>query len=212
MTRLLPPRRRLHDAASRDHCAYITALLERGANLEARDDRGWTPLHAAAAAGAAEATRLLMTAGADLEAEDSDGLSPAQVAAEGEHDAVLAVLVSRDADSPLPGTQRGQANETVVRGEGGSGGPGGSPGSANGADGAARGGRGPTNKRIAMLRGSVVGSSPRSRRSSVSASPRSPLALHRASTINSASGNESDSDESVDGAEGTLESLRRRPQ
>lgn len=148
-----------------------------------------------------------MTAGADLEAEDSDGLSPAQLAAESEHDAVLAVLVGRDADSPLPGGLRTQPGESIVRGEGSS--AAGSPGS--GAEGASRGARGPANKRLAMLRADGLGSSPRSRRSSLSASPRSPLALHRATTLTSASGNESDSDESVDGAEGTLESLRRRP-
>ena len=43
----------------------MTALLEAGANLEARDESGKTPLHPAALGGTAEAVMALLGAGAD---------------------------------------------------------------------------------------------------------------------------------------------------
>lgn len=65
----------LHLAASGGHVEVMDALLEHGANIEARTKGGcgWTPLHYAAKAKSRRATRFLVENGAFL-AEDMEDL------------------------------------------------------------------------------------------------------------------------------------------
>ncbi|RXM94240.1 Protein phosphatase 1 regulatory inhibitor subunit 16B, partial [Acipenser ruthenus] len=51
-------------------------LLNRGANVNARDNELWTPLHAAATCGHASLVKVLIQQGADLLAVNSDGNMP----------------------------------------------------------------------------------------------------------------------------------------
>lgn len=69
-----------------------TQLLECGADVNARQEGGFTPLHAAAQSGDAELARLLLDQGADPGAATDDGKSPADFAAERGH-ADVAVLL-----------------------------------------------------------------------------------------------------------------------
>ena len=57
-------------------------LLEAGANPNARDESGQTPLHRAAGSGNAEAIEALAAAGANLEARNESGQTPLHKAAE----------------------------------------------------------------------------------------------------------------------------------
>lgn len=66
----------LHWAARYDAADEIRGLMERGANLEARDFLGRTPLHVAALFGQEEAVRMLLEAGADANARDRWGVTP----------------------------------------------------------------------------------------------------------------------------------------
>ena len=73
----------LHYAAqaafSETAAAVVAALLEAGANLEARDAFGCTPLHYAARAelpGTATVVAALLEAGADRNARDNDDKRP----------------------------------------------------------------------------------------------------------------------------------------
>lgn len=58
------PLQRLQSRPSTGHVDVIRSLLFRGAHMGAADDRGWTALHFAAAAGQAVAARALLTAAA----------------------------------------------------------------------------------------------------------------------------------------------------
>ena len=60
----------------------VRALLDAGADLEARDVYGWTPLMSAARSNEnAEVVQLLLDAGADLEARNEYGWTPLMIAA-----------------------------------------------------------------------------------------------------------------------------------
>lgn len=55
-------------------------LLEHGADLNARDIEGWTPLHAASATGNIQMINLLIEEGASLVAINHDDSLPVDVA------------------------------------------------------------------------------------------------------------------------------------
>jgi ankyrin repeat protein len=72
----------LHAAAAGRHLAIATALLAAGADPDARQQAGYTPLMAAAANGDAELTRALLAAGADPALTNDSGASAADIARE----------------------------------------------------------------------------------------------------------------------------------
>ena len=89
----------LHSAADRrsgdelgDDPAVAQALLEAGANTEARDLNGWTPLHYAAANAKPAVARALLAAGANPGATDGDGVTPLDLARHGGDAATIRVL------------------------------------------------------------------------------------------------------------------------
>ena len=70
------------------------ALIEKGANIEAKYDNGRTPLHDA---WSAEIAKALIEAGADIEAKDSDGRTPLHRAALYERYEVVKSLINAEA-------------------------------------------------------------------------------------------------------------------
>jgi truncated hemoglobin YjbI len=66
----------LHMAARRGNAEVIGALLDSGANIEARDSAGETPLRRAVNCNQLEAARLLLARGADAHSRGSRGLTP----------------------------------------------------------------------------------------------------------------------------------------
>lgn len=70
----------LHMAARRGNVAVAAALLDLGAEIEARDSRGDTPLRRAVNCGKVEVARLLLARGADARSSGSKGLRPVEAA------------------------------------------------------------------------------------------------------------------------------------
>ena len=67
-------------------------LLDHGADINAQDQLGRTPLHRASYIGALEVVRLLLEHGADVEVKGNDGMTAFQEAAEEGHDEVVKLL------------------------------------------------------------------------------------------------------------------------
>jgi ankyrin repeat protein len=70
----------------------VRVALEMGARVNAKGERGVTPLSCAATEGALEAVTLLLEAGADPHARADDGSTALGRALEGGHEEVAAVL------------------------------------------------------------------------------------------------------------------------
>ena len=103
-----------------EHQELMRALIGRGADLEAADQFGWTPLHAAASRGHAEMVCLLLEAGASAAASDEDGKTPLAWAAMQGHEAASALLddhaLSRLAAKGEAAGPTGDAAPTVLSG------------------------------------------------------------------------------------------------
>jgi len=81
----------LHMAARRGTVPVAEALLDCGADLEARDKLGDTPLRRAVNCGKAEMVAFLLSRGADVHSRGKNGLTPRQVA----RSAVMKKLLER---------------------------------------------------------------------------------------------------------------------
>ena len=72
----LAPTSLQHRASWRAELEAAQCLLARGADINARDDVGWTPLYCAVRTKEIQAVRLLLEHGADVNARDNFGDTP----------------------------------------------------------------------------------------------------------------------------------------
>jgi ankyrin repeat protein len=91
----------LHAAVRRGDVAEIRKLIAAGANIEARDRHGRTPLHVATFARQRDGIRLLANAGADLGAMENDRYDAVTIAAVADDEETLRVLLSLGASARL---------------------------------------------------------------------------------------------------------------
>jgi ankyrin repeat protein len=85
-------------AAFRQNKTAVLELLKRGAQV---NQKGWTALHYAAAAGSVEITTILLDKYAYIDAESPSGMTPLMIAArEGQED-VVTLLLEQGADATL---------------------------------------------------------------------------------------------------------------
>jgi len=85
-------------AAFRTNKQAVLEMLKRGAQV---NQKGWTALHYAAAAGSVEITTILLDKYAYIDAETPSGMTPLMIAArEGQED-VVALLLKEGADATL---------------------------------------------------------------------------------------------------------------
>lgn len=85
-------------AAFKGNKPAALALLERGAAV---NRPGWSPLHYAAAGGAADIARILLDRGAALNARAPGGLTPLMMAAREGQEFAVTVLLEAGADTAL---------------------------------------------------------------------------------------------------------------
>ncbi|KAK0627410.1 ankyrin repeat-containing domain protein, partial [Immersiella caudata] len=93
----------LHVFAHAGEVSMVRLLLERGAEVDARDRNGSTPLHWASWAGKLDTARELLMSGADINALDKLSRSPLFGAAGGGYADVVRLLLVRGADKSLRG-------------------------------------------------------------------------------------------------------------
>jgi len=84
----------LHQAAWHGDLQKLKALAAAGANLDARDTRGRTPLHVATHARQREAIKLLAKAGANLDLLDDDRYDAVTIASVADDTPTLSLLLS----------------------------------------------------------------------------------------------------------------------
>jgi ankyrin repeat protein len=75
-----PPRKALMNAAGRGDPDEVKLLLGKGADVNARDERGWTPLMEAANRGYPEIVKLLLDKGADVNLKHQYGWTALSIA------------------------------------------------------------------------------------------------------------------------------------
>lgn len=77
----------------------VVALLEAGADPNARGELGYTPLHSAVINASTNIVELLLGAGARIDATNDDGVTPLQLARTQEINDLLTTFCSQPSDS-----------------------------------------------------------------------------------------------------------------
>lgn len=95
-----------HAAAAKGRLAALTALLDRGVSVNARDANQWTPLHVAVACGQAAAVDLLLKRGADVKARHAQGSPPLFNACNKPYAALVEKLIAAGASVHDTGVQQ----------------------------------------------------------------------------------------------------------
>lgn len=89
--------RQLMDAVSRGDFDQAQKLIDKGADANARDWLGRTPLIAAARSGDADVVRLLLRQGADVNAANGEGRTALHYAKEKGHEPIVHLLKAHGA-------------------------------------------------------------------------------------------------------------------
>ena len=88
----------LLDAVENNDCAEILKLIKCGADVNAKNEYGETPLHTACVRGYFEVAQTLTTAGADVNATNCIGSTPLHEASGWGHFGIAQVLIAAGAD------------------------------------------------------------------------------------------------------------------
>ena len=107
----------LHTAAKYGRIALVTALIEKGADVDALNSLGLqTPLCSASAKGQTEAVRLLLSKGAQLTVKGASDYSPLHAAARRGYTETVQLLLANKADVDASCNLSGTPLEEAIRG------------------------------------------------------------------------------------------------
>ncbi|XP_072918547.1 CARD- and ANK-domain containing inflammasome adapter protein [Hemitrygon akajei] len=87
----------LHIAATHGHVKIIEYLLNKGAKLEVKDNKGQSPLHRAAEKGHTAAAKVLLQAGAHSYALDTESKTPLHLASQNNFFSVVKLMLKEEA-------------------------------------------------------------------------------------------------------------------
>jgi ankyrin repeat protein len=76
------------------HTAAVEALLDKGLDVNIKDQNGWTPLLEAVFGGHADTVRVLLDRGANVNATDQTGWTPLMEAASKGHTDIIKILLA----------------------------------------------------------------------------------------------------------------------
>jgi ankyrin repeat protein len=107
----------LYDLARRGDVDQIKALLARGADVNAKDQWGATPLHAATIQGHEEVVKLLLTRGANINVQDNRRATPLHYALVTENELMIKLLIERHANLNVV-DEEGQTPAATIMHEG----------------------------------------------------------------------------------------------
>jgi ankyrin repeat protein len=72
--------------------------IKKGANVNVKDEDGFTPLHKASKEGNDAVVSLLLEKGGDIEAKTKDGWKPLHIACQNGHESIVSLLMEKGAD------------------------------------------------------------------------------------------------------------------
>ena len=84
-------------SGTHDEPRVARLLIERGADPNIRDWRGYTPLHYTSREGKIELTRVLIEHGANVEAKDDEGTTPFDIASSQQREEIIKLLLKHGA-------------------------------------------------------------------------------------------------------------------
>ncbi|XP_031636939.1 26S proteasome non-ATPase regulatory subunit 10-like [Contarinia nasturtii] len=89
----------LHGAAENGHTNTLKFLIEKGANVDAKNENKETPLHKAAWNGQTDAVKILLESGANVNAEDWLNKTPLHKAASNGQLDIIKILIEKGANT-----------------------------------------------------------------------------------------------------------------
>lgn len=107
----------MHRACYEDAVDIAQLLITRGANLNARTEYGWTPLHSAVKWSNANAAALLLLYGADVNALSDGEQTPLHVAATVSNcrDTAMTLMMHPDCDASILNNSKETAGDIARR-------------------------------------------------------------------------------------------------
>ena len=105
----------IHRAAKTGHVLLTELLIAKGADVNARDEGGWTPLIHASENGHFQVVDLLIQAGGEVDSQDEEGRTPLLRASYYGHVEVITALLAAGADKTIKAGYTGRTAHSKAK-------------------------------------------------------------------------------------------------